>query len=251
MGKLAAEGILTTAFPKEIVTHMLQAYDEVAHNYRLEKWKTSELDAGHFVESVRRLIEQQLFGQFTPFSTAMGSFNQGVLNKYEGAQSGGDEFRILIPRVLYAMYCIRNKRGVGHIGIISPNKLDASFILNSAKWVLAELVRLAGGNAPDEASRLVDQILERQVDLIWDDGESFMVLNSKLRAPQKVLLVLYKQDRLGIESLREKIQYSNKSAFKKIVQSLQRSKHIDITIDGLCKLSPLGVAEAEAIIEGH
>lgn len=251
MVKGAAAAILTASFPDEIVRHLLQAYEEVSHNYRLEKWKTSELDAGHFVESVRRLIEHQLFGQYTPFATAMGSFNQAALNKYESASCSVEEFRILIPRVIYAMYCIRNKRGVGHIAAISPNKLDASFILNSAKWVLAELVRIAGAGSPEDAARVVDQVLERQIDLIWDDGESFMVLNSKLKAADKVLLVLYKQDRIGIETLREKVQYSNKSAFRKIVQNLQRVKLMAITVDGVCKLSPLGVAAAEEIIESN
>lgn len=241
------QSVLQSTHPNDIVHHLVKSYRDVEDNFRLEKWKTSELDAGHFVETVRRLIENQLFGAYTAFSTAIGSFNQATLNKYEAA-TGAEEYRILIPRVLYAMYCIRNKRGVGHISTISPNKLDATLILNSAKWVLAELVRLASATSPDQAEQLVDTILTRQVDLIWDDGETFMVLNKKLRAPDKVLLALYKEDRQTVEALRIKVDYKNKSAFNKIIDELQRDKNIALTTDGICKLSPIGVKAAEALV---
>ncbi|GAB3369922.1 hypothetical protein [Massilia agri] len=247
MRKELLKAILLADHPQEIVEHTVTSYQEVAGNFRLEKWKTSELDAGHFVESVRRLIENKLFGSFTAFNTAISSFNQGVLNKYEAAQ-GGEEYRILIPRVLFAMYCIRNKRGVGHISTISPNKLDATFILHSAKWVLAELIRLSSKNSPAEAIQLVDNILERQVDLIWEDDETFMVLDKKLKTSDKILLVLYKQDRLSADELRAKVDYKNKSAFTKIIRGQQKEKAIAITAEGICKLSPLGVMLAEEII---
>jgi hypothetical protein len=98
MTKQAVQTLLERSQPKEIVVHIITSYREVEQNYRLEKWKTSELDAGHFVEAVRRLIEYKLKGAYTPFTTAMGSFNQSELNRYESA-TGVEEYRIIIPRV--------------------------------------------------------------------------------------------------------------------------------------------------------
>lgn len=241
------QSVLASRYPADIAHHIVSSFREVEQNYRLEKWKTSELDAGHFVEAVRRLIEHELQGNYTPFSTAIGAFSQSVLAKYESCL-GGEEYRILIPRVLYAMYCVRNKRGVGHIASVIPNKLDATFILHSSKWVLGELVRLSTSASPEDAKTLVDQILYRQVDLVWDDGETFMVLDLKLKAAEKVLLVLYRQDRLAIEDLRSKVEYKNKTTFRGILEDLKAKKLLSITADGLCKLSPLGVREVEKII---
>jgi len=238
---------LTGIYPEEIVNHILSAYAEVEDNYRLEKWKPSELDAGHFVEAVRRLIENELFGSYIGFDKSIGSFNQGILNRYESA-TGDEVYRIIIPRALYAMYCVRNKRGVGHISSISPNKMDASFILSSTKWVLAELVRIAGSSSPDEAIKLVDQVIDRQVDLVWDDGETFMILSKKLKASEKVLVALYKDDKIEIEILRSRVEYKNKSNFIKILDKLKKDKLIDINEAGICKLSPLGVKVAESIV---
>jgi hypothetical protein len=240
--------ILKGRFPSDVVDSLLSTYSEVVSNYRIEKWKPSELDAGHFVEAARRIIESELFKIYTPLSKSMGSFSPAVLSKYESA-SGDEAFRILIPRVLFSVYCIRNKRGVGHISLISPNKLDATYILNSTKWVLAELVRLASTSNANEAHEITNYILEREVDLIWDDGESFMILNTKLKTDQKVLVSLYKKDRIALEELRNLIGYQNKSNFKKIALKLKSNMLIDITQDSICKLSPLGVKEAELIIE--
>lgn len=238
---------LANRFPKDLVEVLINAFDEVQSNYRIEKWKPSELDAGHFVEAVRRLLEHELFGSYTPLDQSLGSFNQQVLNKLESA-SGDEVLRILIPRVLFSIYCIRNKRGVGHISSISPNKLDATYILNSAKWVLAELVRISATTTPDEAYDLINAILDRQVDLIWDDGESFMILDNKLKAEEKILLSLYKKDRVEIEPLQQMIGYKNKTNFRKLAEKLKSKNLIDITSNKLCKLSPLGLHEAERII---
>lgn len=250
MTKNRIQVTLETRFPIEIAEHVVKSFRDVEQNYRLEKWKTSELDAGHFVEAVRRLIEQELTGKFTPFASELGSFNHPVLAKYEQG-IGPEELRILVPRVLYAMYCIRNKRGVGHLAAVSPNKLDATFILNSAKWVLGELIRLSSENSPDEAKTLVDEILFRQIDIVWDDGETYMVLSKNLKAIDKILLVLYRQNRLEIEDLRRKVEYKNKSGFRKIVAELQGKKMLSITLDGFCKISPVGERWVEDEILGR
>lgn len=239
--------ILEAAYPKDIIERVVDAAVEIESNFRLEKWKPSELDAGHFVEAVRRIIEHELLGSYTPFNQSIGTFSQAVLNQYESA-TGLEEYRILIPRVLYSMYCIRNKRGVGHISSIAPNKQDATYILYATKWVLSELVRIAGSSSPDEAHRLTDQIIERQVDRIWDDGETFMILDKELTARQAILLCLYKTDRMPIRELQTKVGYKNATAFKKLVFDLRSNKLLDVTTDSICKLSPLGIREAERIL---
>lgn len=247
MTYMKVRDLLLSKYPEKIVEHILSSYAEVEQNYRLEKWKPSEIDAGHFVEATRRLIEHELFGSYTAFDKSIGVFNQGVLNKYESA-AGDEVYRIIIPRMLYATYCIRNKRGVGHISTISPNKMDASFILSSTKWVLAELIRIAGTSSPDKAQQLLNQVIDRQVDLVWEDGETFIILSKKLKASEKVLVALYKEDKIDSEILRCRIEYKNKSNFTKILYVLKKDKLIDFNEAGVCKLSPLGVKAAETIM---
>ena len=61
--KQIANKILERAFGPEIAQHALNSYQEIQENFVLEKWKPSELDAGHFVEAVRRAVEKELFGK--------------------------------------------------------------------------------------------------------------------------------------------------------------------------------------------
>jgi hypothetical protein len=45
--------------------------------------------------------------------------------------------------VLVALYQIRNNRGVGDVGgDVDANQMDASYVLHSVHWVMAELVRI-------------------------------------------------------------------------------------------------------------
>ncbi|MHC8308330.1 hypothetical protein ACYZUC_01770 [Pseudomonas sp. GT1P32] len=242
--------LLKREHPEILVEHLYNSYKEIERNYQLANWKTSELDAGHFVETALRIIEQKLLGTHTPLSTSFGSFSQNTLAKFENAL-GHESYRILVPRTLYSVYCIRNKRGVGHIGEISPNQLDATYILHSTKWVLAEFVRLASSLSPDEANTLIHQVIERKVDTIWDDGETFMILKTKIRAQDKILLVLYKKDNLADLEVQKTIEYKNTSTFRKILTTLKKERLIDYTLDKRCKLSPLGSKRAEEILSSN
>jgi len=127
--------------------------------------------------------------------------------------------------------------------------MDATFILNATKWVLAELVRTVTASNPDDAHALTDAILERELDLIWDDGESFVIMDNKLKAEQKVLVTLYKRDRYSIDEIQSLIGYKNRTRFKSIVERLRTDNLIDIVQESICKISPLGIREAERIIE--
>lgn len=242
--------ILVIKYPSEIIDALLESYTQIVINYRIEKWKPSELDAGHFVESMRRIIEQELFGSYTPISSNLPSFNAEELRRYENA-TGDETFRFVIPRILHSVYCIRNKRGVGHVSHISPNKMDASYILSSVKWALADLIRVSESCSNNEALSLIEAIVSREVDLIWDDGESFLILDTKLNYKQKVLLTLYKKGKVSIDELQNLLEYKNKSNFKKLLKDLKSRQKIDIIEESICKISPLGVVSAESIIQSN
>jgi hypothetical protein len=158
--------ILTKGFDKHIADAIINAYQEIEQNYVLRKWKPSELDAGHFVEAVRRALDLELTGSYVPFRKSLTKFNDQALRQYE-QQTGHDSFRMMIPRTLKAVYNIRNKRGVAHISDVDPNEMDATFILSSVKWVLAELVRLKSGLSTSKTQDLLDAIIERHCPLIW------------------------------------------------------------------------------------
>jgi hypothetical protein len=62
---MSVADILNLALPNDLVDALLAAYKEIETNYVQRKWKASELDAGHFVEAARRIVEHRLFTNHT------------------------------------------------------------------------------------------------------------------------------------------------------------------------------------------
>ena len=163
---MSIEAVLKGRYPVDVCDALLEAYREIEENFSLQKWKATELDAGHFVEASRRLIEHELFGSYTAIGNRLPPFSDGELKRYENA-TGDESLRMLIPRVLKSIFNIRNKRGIGHLGTISANEMDSTLILYNVKWVLAEFVRLATGISPNATQRMIDSIVERRVGVLW------------------------------------------------------------------------------------
>ena len=218
---MSIAGIQNLALPHDLVDALLAAYKEIETNYVHQKWKASELDAGHFVEAVRRIIEHRLFTSHTPLNKQLSQFTDRILQQYEQA-SGDESYRILIPRVLRSIYGVRNKRGVGHLGAISPNEMDATLILYNVKWILAEIVRLESGLSTTETQKEIDRVIERQTTLIWKDGDIIRILDKSLEAREQVILLLYDTSPQTEEELRDRCEYKNPTNFKKILKRLHK-----------------------------
>lgn len=244
---MSAETVLKSKFPANVVDALLHAYREIEGNYALRKWKASELDAGYFVEAARRMVEHALTGNHTPIGTSLPPFNDKTLQSYENA-AGDEAHRILIPRALKAVYNIRNKRGVGHVAGVSPNEMDATYILYTVKWVLAELVRLASGLSVPQTQSLVDEIVERRLSILWKESSVTKVLDASMRAVDQILVYLYDSSPQTHESLQQQIEYKNSAKFREMLKQLHRKKLIYYQHDGICLITPTGVVAAERII---
>jgi hypothetical protein len=241
--------VLKAAYGDDIANHVCESYKEIEHHFALRRWKTAELDAGHFVEAVRRLLELQLTGTFTPFAAQISNFNDQALKYYE-AQQGHESYRLLIPQAVKAIYSVRNKRGVGHIGEVSPNRMDSTYLLQTTKWILGEIVRLNSKSSLDETERLVTAIAERQIEGIWKDGNIKRVLNTGLQTSEQVLILLYDESPSTSETLRQFVEYRNATNFRQILNRLHVKRFIEVRSDGTCMILPPGVARAEALLAG-
>ena len=239
--------ILQRAFGDEISTQILDSYKEIQGNFLLKKWKPSELDAGHFVEVVRRAIESELFKKYTPIDKQLLKFNELVLKQYESA-NGNESFRILIPRILKSVHNIRNKRGVGHIGKVSPNEMDSTYILYATKWILSELIRLKSNLSILETQKLVDKIVKRQIELIWESkNKTKRILNPKMQASKQILVFLLDKSPLSEKKLIKMVEYKNATNFTKLLKYLHSKRLIEYCSDD-CEITDLGIAEAEKIL---
>lgn len=242
---------LTSASDKILAKSIINSYKEIAENFVLEKWKYAELDAGHFVEAVRRFLELKLFGKYTSIDKKLSNFSNAVLSAYENA-TGDESYRMLVPRALYSIYSIRNKRGAGHLTGVSPNEMDATFILYSTKWVLAELVRLNSTLEPDETLALISSIVERELDLIWKKDGIVRILETNMPKSQQVLVLLYDENTQNEEKLRKAIEYSNPTDFRKILKKFHKERLLEYdSKQRICTITTKGLRAAEKIIKKY
>jgi len=123
--------------------------------------------------------------------------------------------RIQIPRMLIALYEIRNNRNVGHVGgDVDPNHMDAVCVLQMAKWIMAELVRVLHNVSTEEATAIVDGLADRETPLIWEVNGKKRVMSTGLSMRAKALLLLHASNGPVAEAdLVSWIEHSNGSAF--------------------------------------
>lgn len=238
---------LNSRFPNRLVDALVDAFSEIENAFALGKWKASELDSGHFVEAARRILEHVLFGKYTPIGKSLPDFSDHELKRYEQV-SGDESYRILIPRTLKSIYNLRNKRGVGHLGDVSPNEMDATYILYSVKWVLAELLRLSSGQDAGVVQSQISGIVERNIGTLWKHDDIVRILDASCSARDQVLVFLFDESPRSDSELQALVEYKKRSNFRKILFRLHASRLIELKPDGRCMISPTGQLEAETII---
>lgn len=241
------QNILVNMFPDELVESILTSYEKALAEYKKEHWQYFGNEIGQFVEVARRIIEYQLDGKYTPLTDKLGIFTEKVLTELERHDVKISEvYRIIIPRCLYSMYCIRNKRGMIHKSHIDPNKMDATVLLSNTKWVLAELLRQASTLSFDETEEIINSIIVKETSIIWNIGDNIRILDVKMPCKDKVLCLLYTKDGMTDKELQEYVEYKNTTEFKRILRTLHKNKLIEYAVPK-CYLSPTGIVKAEEI----
>ncbi|WP_100490728.1 hypothetical protein [Mycobacteroides abscessus] len=237
--------------PQTLRDELFDEFDKITRNYRGGRWEASELDGGRFSEIVYSILKGYGSGNY-PSSASKPS---NMKASCEALEQIGAQFprsvRITIPRILVPLYEVRNNRGVGHIGgDVNSNHMDAEFVLHSAQWVMAELVRIFHGLTVDEATAAVDALVERTAPTIWKIGDKKRVLRTELPLADKALLLVYST----VGSVEDKVlgdwlELDSKalSNFKaRVLKPLHAKKWIEYAKDGSVTLSPNGTADVEA-----
>ena len=248
MTRNSIQNVLENIYPVELVDALLKSYEKALGEYKKGHWQYFGNEIGQFVEVSRRIVEFQLSNKYTLLTDKLPIFNEKVLKEWESNYTNcPEEFRIIIPRCLYSMYCIRNKRGMIHKNHIDPNKMDATMLLENTKWVLAEIFRLASTMSFEETEEIVNAIMCKEVPMIWDTGNCLRILNTKMTSKDKVICLLYIRDCMTDLELQSSIEYKNLSDFRKVLRALHKDRLIEYQVPK-CILSPLGINRAEELV---
>lgn len=220
---VVATSVLSSLFasiPTCLRGPLLSEFAGAVRAFRESRWRASELDAGHFTEIAYAILAGHVSATWP---TALPPKPKDFLKACKDLESAGATFprsvRITIPRVLVSLYEFRNNRNVGHAGgDVDANEMDATYVLYSLKWVLAEFVRLFHNADLATATSVVDSIIEREVPLVCEVAGVFRVLNPSLSMRERMLAVLYASPvPLHEAKIVESIQHTNASVFRRDV----------------------------------
>lgn len=254
MNQGAAEvGGVLAGIPNSLRSPLLNAYSEIVRNFRERRWEPAELNGGKLCEVIYSILRGLVDGAY-PAAPAKPQNMVDACRQLEQADQSrfSRSVRIQIPRMLLALYEIRNNRGVGHAGgDVDPNHMDAAAVLGMSKWLLAELVRIFHSVDTETARATVDALVERTVPVVWDVAGVKRVLLPDLSFKDKALLLVYSNVGTVAEAdLFRWSEHSNAAVFRRDVLTRAHKEKL-IEYDRVARrihLSPLGVAHAESLL---
>lgn len=240
-----------SVLPKGLRKDLLDAFNQIVRNYRERRWEPAELNGGKLCEAAYTVIRGRVDGAYAVRSSKPRDFLQACRDM-ERVSWPERSIKIQIPRMLTALYEIRNNRGVGHAGgDVDPNYMDATAVLYISKWILAELIRVLHSVATEESTQLVESLIEREVTLVWSSGPIKRVLKPNLTWKQKMLVLLVSEPGEVKETdLVCWIEHANPAVFRRdVLRPAHKEKLIEHNPKtGLIKLLPPGIDQAEKII---
>lgn len=230
--------------PDDLGKRTFEEYAEIKRRHQLNDCGPSQLNGGRFAEAVLRIFQHLLGVTVTPFSEDIPATEKTkIINKITSDPHIDEHIRQKVTVLTKLLLDFRNNRDVAHLGGFSANKIDASFVLSCANWIVAELIRVYGNYSMDEAQEIIDKIAIPNYPVIFDiEGEEF-IARDDLLVKQEVLILLSKQKRTS-DLLFSKTKDGNRSRFNKTLASMAAKKLIALK-DGFYHLLPNGIKEIQ------
>jgi hypothetical protein len=238
------------AIPAGLRDPLLTEYREIVKNFMERRWSPAELSGGRFCEIVYTILDGFADGTYASAPSKPANFVQAC-RALESNTSVPRSFQILIPRMLPALYEIRNNRGVGHVGgDVDPNHMDAVAVLSMCNWIVAELVRAFHGISVSEATQVVDSLAERRIPVVWSGANMKRVLDPKLSLKDTVLLLMASSPGLvDVSQLLSWTGYGDRGYFMRLLRKLHCERLVELSQDAVkVEILPPGSNYAEKVV---
>jgi len=239
-----------TAIPAGLRDPLIAEYQSIVQNFMEHRWLPSELSGGRFGEIVYTILHGHAKGTYAGAPSKPGNFEQAC-KKLENNAHVPRSFQILIPRMLPALYEVRNNRSVGHVGgDVDPNHMDSVVVLSMCNWIMGELVRVYHALNVQEAQKVVDALAEVRIPVVWSDGSKKRILNASLKLPEQLLLLIATTlPQVSIAELQLWSEAPNKKYFMTVLRGFHKSRQIEFDEEsGMILILPPGAKKIQEIL---
>jgi hypothetical protein len=221
-----------SSIPIGVRLPLLAVYQSIVQSFAVHGWSPSELSGGKFCEIVFTILDGYAKSGYAASPKKPRAFDQAC-KLLENNSHVPRSFQILMPRLLPALFEVRNNRGVGHAGgDVDPNHMDAVFVLTSCNWIMAEFVRVFHNVSISEAQDIVDKLVERRMPLLWIGDDMRRILDPKLGLREQILLLLCTfPGKVCTAELKNWTGYKNGTYFKKLLREMHADRLVELAKD--------------------
>ncbi|MGW6200755.1 hypothetical protein ACWF0M_31730 [Kribbella sp. NPDC055110] len=234
--------------PAGLRGELLAEFDLITRNYREGRWGPAELYGGRLAEVVYTILDGYMSGgAYATTATKPRNF-EGSCKALENRTAYPESARLTIPRVLVGLYDVRNRRNVGHVGgDVSANHMDAELVLATAKWIVAELIRMFHSTDVKTAAEVVDALVDRTLPVIWEVDGVKRVLDTSLPLSEQTLLLLYSETgALSERSLAKYLEQDKLPNYRRVLDRLHKARRVEWNRStGMVTLGPPGRKHVE------
>lgn len=211
---------------------LLAEHRLIVQHFMERKWRPAELSGGHFCEIVYTILDGHAKGVYAAAPSKPERFADAC-RRLENNAKEPRSFQILIPRLLPALYEVRNNRGVGHVGgKVDPNHMDSVLVLGVANWIVAELIRVLHNLPIADAQKVVDLLVERRIPTVWQAGDIRRVLDTSLKLTDQMLLLIASSPLPVLtDDLFSWTGYDNRAYFNRALRDLHKSRFVELAVD--------------------
>jgi hypothetical protein len=241
---------LLSAIPDGLKKPLIAEYNSIVQHYMEKRWTASELSGGKFCEIVYTILDGFAKNSYPQTPSKPTQFVDAC-KKLESHTHVPRSFQILIPRMLPALYEIRNNRNVGHVGgDVDPNSMDSNAVVSMCSWIMGELIRVFHNTTTSDAQEIVDFITNRKIPLVWETDKVKRILNPKIKLNNQILLLTASNNKkTKIDELISWTEYKDKKYFMKTLRKLHKSRLINISESkSEVEILPPGMLEVEKLI---
>ena len=220
-----------SAIPSGLRDALIDEFQTIVQNFLEQRWLPSELSGGRFSEIAYTILDGYAKKSFAASPSKPSNFVEAC-KKLESNTHVPRSFQILIPRLLPALYEIRNNRNVGHVGgDVDPNHMDSVAVLSMCTWVMAELVRVFHGLTVADAQKVVDALVEVRIPIIWSDGGGVKrVLRPDLKLREQLLLLIATSlPDVTSEDLVAWVEHKDTKYVMRVIRELHGKRFVEFT----------------------
>jgi hypothetical protein len=233
---------LLAAVPTGLREPLFAELNSIVQNFLEGRWSPSELSGGRFSEIVYTILQGHAAGSYAKKPSKPGNFVDACRALEKNAHVPRS-FQILIPRMLPALYEVRNNRGVGHVGgDVDPNFMDSTLVVSMAKWIVAELVRVFHDLSVAEAQTIVDSLAEVTLPMVWSEGGMKRVLDPTVSLKTQILMLVGSTpSKTKHTDLERWIEPQSKGYLLRALRDLHSKRHVEFSeAEGLVQILPPG-----------